>query len=171
MGQEEENEIRMKVFYPKYQINEELLKAMRKAGCKDIFFGIESGSQVVLDLVNKRFTINQAKEAVKAAERLGIRTHCSFIIGLPGETPQSLSKMMDFIDEVKPSGRVLPNVLEILPGTELMAKKEKYFANCKCLSDGEITSAQMEMLTRFYANNYGIKELFRVTPPNITIIS
>jgi hypothetical protein len=64
---------------------------------------------------------------------------------------------------------VLPNVLEILPGTELMGKKEEYFENHQSLSNVNITKTQIEMLTRFYANNYGIKELFRVTPPNITI--
>jgi radical SAM superfamily enzyme YgiQ (UPF0313 family) len=151
------------------QVSESLLKTMKETGCRDIFFGIESASQRVLDLVNKRFTVNQAKEAVKKAEQLGIRTHCSFIIGLPGESARSLNEMMSFIDETRPSGRVLPNVLEILPGTELMGKKEEYFENHQSLSNVNITKTQIEMLTRFYANNYGIKELFRVTPPNITI--
>jgi anaerobic magnesium-protoporphyrin IX monomethyl ester cyclase len=151
------------------QVTENLLKTMKEAGCKDIFFGIESASQRVLDLVNKRFTLKQAKNAVKKAEEIGIRTHCSFIIGLPGETSRSLSKMMSFIDEAKPTGRVLPNVLEVLPGTELMERKNECFANHQSLSDANITQAQIEMLIRFYTNNYGIKELFRVTPPNITL--
>ena len=151
------------------QVSENLLKKMKETGCKDIFFGIESASQRVLDLVNKKFALKQAKDAVKTAEKLGIRTHCSFIIGLPGESARSLSKMMEFIDETKPSGRVLPNVLEILPGTKLMEKREEYFANHLSLSCANVTKTRIEMLTRFYTNNFGIKELFRVTPPNVII--
>lgn len=149
------------------QVSEELLYVMKGAGCKDIFFGIESASQRVLDIVRKGFNVQQAKDAVKTAEKLGIRTHCSFIIGLPGESRRSLNKMLAFIEETKPSGRVLPNVMEVLPGTELSERKEEYFANQPSLSCADTTKAQLELLTRFYKNNFGVDELFRIEPPNV----
>lgn len=96
-------------------LTEDLLKTMKEAGCDDIFFGIESASQEVLNIIEKRFSVQQAKEVVKMTERIGIKTHCSFIIGLPGES----EGMIGFFEETKPSGRALPNILEILPGAAL----------------------------------------------------
>jgi radical SAM superfamily enzyme YgiQ (UPF0313 family) len=150
------------------QVSEELLKAMRDAGCTDVFFGIESASQRVLDIVRKGFSVAQAKNAVKTAEKVGIKTHCSFIIGLPGESARSLKNMIAFIKDTKPSGRVLPNLLDILPGTELFERKEKYFPKQPPISRADCTKVRLEMLTRFYKYSYGMEELFRVAPPNIT---
>ena len=149
------------------QVSEELLKAMKGAGCTDVFFGIESMSQNVLDIVRKGYALNQAKDAVKTAEKLGIKTHCSFILGLPGETAESLNNIVSFIEETKPSGRVLPNLLEILPGTELAERKEEYFSHQAPISCADLTKSQLEIMTKFYQINYGLTEMFRVTPPNI----
>jgi radical SAM superfamily enzyme YgiQ (UPF0313 family) len=149
------------------QVSGGILKVMKSAGCRDLFFGIESASQHVLDLVRKRFKIQEAKKAVKTAEKIGIRTHCSFIIGLPGESAKSLKKIARFIEETKPSGRVLPNLLDILPGTELFERTKEYFSNQPSISDADITKAQLEIVTEFYKYNFGIKELFRITPPNV----
>jgi len=150
-------------------LTEDLLKTMKEAGCGDIFFGIESASQEVLDIIKKRFTVRQAKDMVIAAEKIGIRTHCSFIIGLPGESVESLNSMIKFFDETRPSGRALPNILDILPGTELYEKREEYFSGKPSIPFANITTTQLDMLLKFYKINFGIEELFRVTPPNIVI--
>lgn len=151
------------------QISEELLKEMKEAGCRDIFFGIESVSQCALDLVKKGFSVQQAKDAVKTAEKLGIRTQCSFIIGLPGESPQTVRNIGKFIEETKPSGRALPNLLVTFPGTELFEKGSAYFSNQPPISLVDMTRVQLEIVTKFYKINYGIDELFRVTPPKIVV--
>lgn len=151
------------------QVSEELLKEMKAAGCTDIFFGIESASQRVLDFVRKGFTVEQAKDAVKTAEKVGIRTHCSFILGLPKETPHTLRNMVTFVQETKPTGRVLPNRLFILPGTELYQKKEEYFSNQKTIPDADLTKTQLEISTTFFKNRFGVKELFKIVPPNLEI--
>jgi anaerobic magnesium-protoporphyrin IX monomethyl ester cyclase len=151
------------------QVSEALLKAMKQAGCTDIFFGIESATQNVLDLVQKGFRIEQAKDAVRTAEKLGIRTHCSFILGLPGETVKSLRNIVDFVDETKPTGRVLPNRLSILPGSELAERTEEFFINQSLIPEAEITKAQLEIFSVFFKKSFGVNKLFRVKPPNITI--
>jgi anaerobic magnesium-protoporphyrin IX monomethyl ester cyclase len=148
------------------QVSEGLLKKMKEAGCTDIFFGIESVSQRVLNLIKKGFTIQQAKDAVKTAEKLGIRTHCSFIIGLPGESVRSLNRIPKFVEETNPSGRVLPNLLEVLPGTELFERQEEYFSKSS-FSFADVTKVQLEMLLTFYKRNFKITKLFRATPPNV----
>jgi len=150
-------------------LTEDLLKTMKDAGCDDIFFGIESASQEVLNIIKKRFSVHQAKEVVKMAESMGIKTHCSFIIGLPRESLDSLNSMIEFVEETKPSGRALPNLLEVLPGTELYEKREEYFAGKQPIPFVDITKTQVEMLLKFYKINYGVEELFRIIPPNIVV--
>ena len=151
------------------QLPEDLIKIMVEAGCNNIFFGIESASQSVLDFIKKGFSVQQARETVKLCEKLGVKTHVSFIIGLPRENCESLEEMMRFIDETKPSGRVLPNVLDILPGTDLYCRTDYYFPGKALLEDADITKSQIEMLLKFYQINFNIQELFRVTPPNIAV--
>jgi len=150
-------------------LDEALLKTMNACGCEDIFFGIESASQEVLDAIKKRFKVQQAKEMVKAAERLGVKTHCSFILGLPGESAESLDSMIEFLEETKPTGRVLPNILDILPGTELYEKKGEYFRGRSGIPPADVTKTRIELLLKFYMLNFGIDELFRIMPPNIMV--
>jgi len=90
---------------------------------QNIFFGIESASQRVLDTVKKGFSIEKAKEMVKLTEKMGIKTHCSFILGLPNETVESIDEMIRFVEETMPSGRVLPNVLEYFPAPSYGIKR------------------------------------------------
>jgi radical SAM superfamily enzyme YgiQ (UPF0313 family) len=151
------------------QVNEEILKVMKEAGCRDVFCGIESVSQRALDIVKKGYRVQQARDAVKMAEKLGIRTHCSFVLGLPGESKQTLKRMVQFVDETKPSGRALPNLLKIFPGTELSKRKEEYFSNYKPIGFADITKTQLDMFTKFLKVNYGTESLFRVEPPNIVV--
>jgi radical SAM superfamily enzyme YgiQ (UPF0313 family) len=151
------------------QVSEKLLKTMKEAGCNDLFLGIESVSQRVLSLVKKRYGVKQAKDAVRAAEKLGIRTHCSFIIGLPGESARTLRNMEKFVEETKPSGRVLPNLLVTFPGTELRERKSEYFSNQPSVSMADMTRTQLGIMAKFYKINYGVDKLFRVEPPNIVI--
>ena len=152
-------------------LSEELLKAMKSAGCGNIFFGLESASQEVLDTIRKGFSIDRAKDIVKLAEKLGIKTHCSFIIGLPEETVESLNKMVEFIQDVRPSARVLPNILEVLPGTELWDFKDGYFAETPRIPAADITRFQLELLFKFYEINAKTNELYRIAPPEIEILN
>lgn len=150
-------------------ITPELLKTMKSTGCDNIFFGIESASDEVLKIIRKGTSIEEAAAMVKETEKAGIKTHCSFILGLPGETPETLDKIIDFIEETKPTGRVLPNILEILPGTELYEREDEYYQRYKKLNQADITKTQIEMLLKFFELNTNIDKLFRVAPPEIII--
>ena len=98
-----------------------------------------------------------------------MKTHCSFIIGLPGETVESLNKMIEFVQEVKPSARVLPNILDVLPGTELWESKNEY-AKAPAIPVADITRFQLELFFKFYEINAKTNELLRITPPEIELI-
>jgi len=71
-------------------INRELLTAMKAAGCKRIFFGVESGSQRVLDLYNKGLDVKSTLPNLQACQQLGIETLGWFMVGQPGETREDL---------------------------------------------------------------------------------
>ncbi len=150
-------------------LSRELLETMKASGCDNIFFGLESASQSVLDTIKKGFDIDQARKVVKLSEELGIKTHCSFILGLPGESVESLGEIIRFIEETKPSGRVLPNALDILPGTELYDRKEEYFPEGPDIPYADIIKTQIEMFLKFYEINARTTELTRIVPPKILV--
>jgi radical SAM superfamily enzyme YgiQ (UPF0313 family) len=76
-------------------IDEELARAMRRAGCWMISFGIESGDQDLLDAVGKGATVDEAVRAVSAVKAAGIKAAGHFVLGLPGETRESLEKTLE----------------------------------------------------------------------------
>jgi len=77
-------------------VDQQLLKQMAQAGCWMISFGIESAEQAVLDRAEKGTTVAQARAAVAAARRAGIKTAGHFIFGLPGDTPQAMERTITF---------------------------------------------------------------------------
>jgi radical SAM superfamily enzyme YgiQ (UPF0313 family) len=79
-----------------------LLKLMKQAGCKEIAFGIESGSDEVLEDTTKGVTKDQIRQAAKWCHEAGILFYGLAIIGLPGETETSVQDTIDFINEIEP---------------------------------------------------------------------
>lgn len=96
----------------------ELLKAMKKAGCWSIHFGVESGSQRLLNLIQKDITLDQIKRAFKAARRAGIQTKAFFMLGLPTETRADSLATIQFAKELDPDA-VQFTITVPYPGTKL----------------------------------------------------
>ena len=97
-------------------VNEELLKIMKKAGCYCITYGVESGSQYILDKIKKNISLAQAKEAVRLTKKHGIKADVNFIIGLPYETEKTIMQTIKFMNELDPD-YVNIALLSIFPGT------------------------------------------------------
>ena len=97
-------------------VDRELLSIMRKAGCRGISYGIESGSQKILDSSTKHLKVEQGKNAVAWAKDAGIKTFCSFIFGLPGEDWDTVQETLDFVKETLPTSAQF-NVAVPYPGT------------------------------------------------------
>jgi len=74
-----------------------LFKKMYRAGCRSLFFGVESGSDRILKLMNKGFTSNQASKTLQIAYEAGINNSVFFIIGYPSETKQDINQTFEFI--------------------------------------------------------------------------
>ncbi len=81
--------------------DDELAGYMKQAGCRMVTFGFESGDQKVLDMNKKGITIEQSKDAVKAAKNHGLMTIGHFIIGLLGDTPQTARKTSKFARDLR----------------------------------------------------------------------
>jgi radical SAM superfamily enzyme YgiQ (UPF0313 family) len=99
-------------------VDRDLLAMMRKAGCRGISFGIESGSQRILDSVEKHISVEQARTAVLSAKAEGIKTFCSFILGLPGEDWDTVEETLQFVRDTLPTSAQF-NVAVPYPGTRL----------------------------------------------------
>ncbi|MEN6458360.1 MAG: radical SAM protein [Thermoguttaceae bacterium] len=78
-------------------VEEELLRAMKRAGCYLLGLGCESGSQTILDNAKKRQTLDDTRRAVACCKKVGIETMGHFIFGLPGETRQTAEETMRFM--------------------------------------------------------------------------
>lgn len=82
--------------------NEKLIKLMSTAGCRAVYLGVESGSQKILDILNKKITVEHIKTAINLCKKYNIRTYCSLITGVPGETYKDYSLTRTLMDKLKP---------------------------------------------------------------------
>jgi radical SAM superfamily enzyme YgiQ (UPF0313 family) len=80
-------------------VDAEILGKMRSSGCVEVGIGIESGSQRVLDTVNKGETVKKNMEAIKMCHAGGMSVKGFFIIGLPGEDRHSIDETITFLEE------------------------------------------------------------------------
>lgn len=97
----------------------EMFKLLNKAGCVEVWFGIDAGSGKILKNIGKGINLNMARKAVNLAKKGGIKkVGAHFIIGLPGETKETAKQALDFAKSLNVD--VLGfNHANILPGTEL----------------------------------------------------
>lgn len=77
-------------------MNKDLLVEMKKAGCFQLYYGIESGTQRILDLMNKKITIEQIYSVIKDTKRAGLEVRGQFILGYPTETLKDIERTISF---------------------------------------------------------------------------
>ena len=126
-------------------VDEEIVKTLRKYGCVQLEFGVESGSQRILDeIINKQITIEQIKKAFALCKKHNMRAHANIIVGFPTETYEEMMKTINLAKEIKPDFCAL-SIATPLPGTKLEemvggVDPEDYF--------------RMEFLGNTYINKY-----------------
>ena len=107
-------------------VTREMLREMKTAGCKTIWFGGESGSQRILDKLNKHVSLEQTETAFKMCREEGIHTACSFLLGVPGETIDEMNMTFKFARKLDPDWCRF-NIFVAVPGStlyrEVMEKK------------------------------------------------
>ncbi len=156
------------------QVSKELLVKMREANCQQVFFGVESGCQKMLDAMNKRTSIEQNEKAIKWAKETGLFVAVPVIIGYPGETIDMLEQTLDFIRKTEPDDVYLC-VATPYPGTELRTLVENmgwkistewslYDTLTQVFENPLIPSEEIRKIRRrFYNNFYSPSYILRQT--------
>jgi anaerobic magnesium-protoporphyrin IX monomethyl ester cyclase len=141
-------------------VNYEKLASMKQAGCYHIYFGVESGSQRILDFYRKGASVKQAIEAFDLCHRLGILPNASVILGAPDETREDMEQTFQLIKRLKPY-KWLVHIATPFPGNDLYdyAKHHHLFTD-HFLHGGLVSSANL------YAGKFPMK-LKHVTPEDV----
>jgi len=105
-------------------INYELLKYMKRAGCHQIMYGIETIDSQVLKNISKKTNIKQVIDAVKWTKNIGIECRLAFMVGNPGDTKESIERNIYFVNKLNPDYLIV-NITTPFPGSEMFywAKK------------------------------------------------
>ena len=109
-------------------LSKQLLAVMKKAGCRAIFLGVESGCQEILDGVGKGTKIEQTEKVVGWAKEEGIETRLSFMLGCPGDSIKTVKKTLSFARKLRKMGAhtITFNLLKAYPGTEIFLDPDKF---------------------------------------------
>ena len=105
-------------------VDPEMLATMKAAGCDSIGFGVESGNQEILKTANKGITLAQIRQAVAWSKAAGLRVHASFIVGLPGESHDTLAETQRFAETLDVEYGY--HLLTPFPGTTLREEIHRY---------------------------------------------
>jgi hopanoid biosynthesis associated radical SAM protein HpnJ len=108
----------------------ETLRAMKESGCRLLIVGFESGDPQILKNIKKGATVEQAREFMKNCKRLGIVVHGDFIIGLPGESHESIERTVKFAEELD-CETIQVSIAHSYPGTEFddYLRQNQYLMN------------------------------------------
>jgi radical SAM superfamily enzyme YgiQ (UPF0313 family) len=84
-------------------VDKDLLKKMKQAGCVLIHYGVETGSDRIMKLINKNITKEKIINGIKLTKELGIDTACFFMFGFPSETKEEMEETIAFAKELNPT--------------------------------------------------------------------
>jgi len=141
-------------------VSPELLQIMRRTGCDTIFFGMESGNQEMLDRVRKRVKLDRIRQAVADSKAAGMRVFGSFIVGLPGETRETLMDSHRFAEGLDIMYGY--HFLAPFPGTTVYDQMDQYDlellshnwsdydANSAIVQTSSVTAADIESFVEEY---------------------
>ena len=100
-------------------ITKELLLKMKNAGCASVWFGVESGTQQVLDGMKKGISPEQTIKTIKLVRELGLKPVPNVLLGFPGETKETAWKTIKFAEKVSPDEIAFYNIATPYPGTPM----------------------------------------------------
>lgn len=110
------------------RMNEEVIKLLKDAGCFRVWIGAESGSQKVIDLMDRRVDVDQVREMIKLAQKYKIQAGTFIMLGYPGETEDDIEETIKHLKESNPEYFTI-TVAYPIKGTELFAEVEAVQTN------------------------------------------
>ncbi len=105
-------------------LTDELLREMRLAGCQRLSLGVESGSQKILDAIDKKITVAEILESTALAKKYGIKVRYYMMLGNRGDTKETFRETLDFLEKARPHEYIF-SCLSIYPGTRDFDDAEK----------------------------------------------
>jgi anaerobic magnesium-protoporphyrin IX monomethyl ester cyclase len=160
------------------KVDKHLLALMKKAGCYKVNFGIESANNQILKNIKKMETIEDIEKGIDLATDAGIEVRASFILGLPGETKETLENTIKWTANSRLVGAQF-NILEIMPGSEMWdtmehnenwshaAFRTPYFIP-EGLTAKDLLDAQQKAFWKFYMKpSRFLNTLKRIKPKQI----
>lgn len=85
------------------RLNDEILRLLKEAGCFRIWIGAESGSQEIIDAMDRRVDVNHVKKIIQDTNAMGIETGTFIMLGYPGETEKNIDETIQYLKEAKPT--------------------------------------------------------------------
>ena len=151
-------------------IDREIVELMHSAGARAFYFGVESGSQKVLDFFKKDITIEQTMNAFNLCHEFGIKTAASVIVGVPTETEDDIVQTVRLVEEIKPTVTWY-NVFVGIPDSELYqyVKKNKLY---EVIDDRGLLylKGHNERVRRFYGNQWNAYVPIDIDNPKISVV-
>ncbi len=105
-------------------VDREMLEAMRRAGCRKIKFGVETGSRAIMKTIKKGIDLDLVADRFRLAKECGLEVHGTFMIGLPGETRETIRETIDLARRL-PNDSLQFSIATPFPGTEFYTLCEK----------------------------------------------
>ncbi|MBX3131180.1 MAG: radical SAM protein [Polyangiaceae bacterium] len=153
-------------------LNQELLREMRLAGCERLSLGVESGSQRILDAIQKKIEVHEIVEATRMAKRVGIKVRFYMMLGNRGETHESFDETLAFLNEAAPHSYIF-SCLSIYPGTidyqdavkSGLVRAEDYFSGDfqELKTPFDAPPELTRVLSEWFAAHRGVHEVYRAS--------
>jgi anaerobic magnesium-protoporphyrin IX monomethyl ester cyclase len=150
-------------------LGDELLREMRLAGCERLSLGVESGSQTILDAIDKKITVEEIIASTELAKKWGIKVRYYMMVGNRGETAATFRETLSFLERAKPHQYIFA-CLSVYPGTRDYDEAvkagwldadfyfERDFQELKTTFDA--SDEDTALFRDWFSNNKGLKEDF-----------
>lgn len=167
-------------------VDRELLELLKRAGCHQIMYGVESADPQILQNINKRIKLEWVDKAVKLTKDIGINCRLAFMFGNPGETEETMQKTLDYSIEIDPDLAIY-NITTPYPGTAMYkwAKEHGYLKtenwdeynfsqsimNLPTVSSEKVEEYYKKAFRKFYFRpRYILKRLYRISVYDVNTI-
>jgi radical SAM superfamily enzyme YgiQ (UPF0313 family) len=128
----------------------EMIEKMKEANCHMVRIGVETGSPKLLENVKKEVTIDQVRQVFKWTNEIGVGTHAHLMIGMPGETLETIQETIDFVKEIKPTV-ITCGICTPYAGTELFEQVRKNYPE---IGDGSDLNVEILHTQAFFNQAY-----------------
>jgi anaerobic magnesium-protoporphyrin IX monomethyl ester cyclase len=152
-------------------LTDELLREMRLAGCQRLSLGVESGSQRILDAIDKKITVAEILESTALAKKYGIKVRYYMMLGNRGDTAETFRETLDFLQKAQPHEYIF-SCLSVYPGTRDFDDAEKawldrsvYFTQTfqELKTPFDASEQDAAIMNEWFAHNSGLRTMHRET--------